>query len=119
VFAEPVDEARHDAPGYYTRIAQPMDLSIIRNKLQHHPEQGQYRQYRSPCELDADMQTMFSNCMTFNPTTHFLHKQAKVMCSAWDSVWGRARVEEDWAVLKVSCTACCLQACCLLCLQSC
>ncbi|KAK9410028.1 tripartite motif-containing protein 66 [Crotalus adamanteus] len=58
-FQEPVSPlARH----YYQIIKKPMDLSIIRKKLQKKDE----LHYTSSEELVADVRLMFWNCATFN-----------------------------------------------------
>uniref|UniRef100_A0A663M3J9 RING-type E3 ubiquitin transferase n=1 Tax=Athene cunicularia TaxID=194338 RepID=A0A663M3J9_ATHCN len=58
-FHEPVSPlARH----YYQIIKRPMDLSIIRNKLQKKNKSH----YSSPDELVTDVRLMFWNCAKFN-----------------------------------------------------
>ncbi|KAM9223541.1 tripartite motif-containing protein 66 [Leptosomus discolor] len=58
-FHEPVSPlARH----YYQIIKRPMDLSIIRNKLQKKDKSH----YSAPEELVADVRLMFWNCAKFN-----------------------------------------------------
>ena len=48
------------APGYFGAIAQPMDLSTARAKV----EAGQYSSWAG---LVADLRLMFSNALTYNP----------------------------------------------------
>ncbi|XP_029944579.1 tripartite motif-containing protein 66 [Salarias fasciatus] len=58
-FQEPVSPlARH----YYQIIKRPMDLSVIRTKL----NKGNSRHYNSPDQFVADVYLMFRNCEKFN-----------------------------------------------------
>ncbi|THY47477.1 hypothetical protein D6C97_07980 [Aureobasidium pullulans] len=58
-FLRPVDEVRDNAPGYYGRIRQPMDLATMRTKL----EGGRYN---SAADFKADFDLMISNCYEYN-----------------------------------------------------
>ena len=57
-FQYPVTEAI--APGYFSKISHPMDLSTIGTKLP---------QYASLDEFDADVKLMIDNCLTYNNHT--------------------------------------------------
>eukprot|EP00198_Chlamydomonas_reinhardtii_P000896 XP_001690231.1 Ring3 protein [Chlamydomonas reinhardtii] len=59
-FKEPVDEARHSAPGYYAVIANPQDLGSIRSRL----EGG--RHYSSPLQVDRDVRQMGNQALLAN-----------------------------------------------------
>lgn len=48
------------APGYFSVIKQPMDFTTMRRKL----AAGQYSNYD---DMEADLNLMFTNCMTYNP----------------------------------------------------
>lgn len=61
------------APGYAAIIARPMDFSTIRSKLQA----GDYDKESAWTELQQDMETMFTNAMTYNPAETFVHKQVR------------------------------------------
>ena len=65
--------ARAQAPGYAAIIAWPMDFSRIRSKL----AAGDYDKESAWTELQQDMETMFTNAMTYNPAETFVHKQAR------------------------------------------
>ncbi|EDO40335.1 predicted protein [Nematostella vectensis] len=56
-FVRPVD--RKQCPEYYKQIANPMDLSIVKEKLHSY-------QYHSVVEFVRDMNLIFSNCKDFN-----------------------------------------------------
>lgn len=49
----------------------PMDFSTIRSKLMG----GDYDKESAWSELQQDMETMFTNAMTYNPAETFVHKQ--------------------------------------------
>lgn len=59
-FLSPVKE--EEAPGYFTIITKPIDLSTIRNKLEN-------KKYKSVDEFIADILLMFKNCKTYNIKT--------------------------------------------------
>ena len=48
-----------------------MDFSAIRSKLM----EGDYDKESAWSELQQDMETMFTNAMTYNPAETFVHKQ--------------------------------------------
>lgn len=48
-----------------------MDFSTIRSKLMG----GDYDKESAWSELQQDMETMFTNAMTYNPAETFVHKQ--------------------------------------------
>ena len=57
IFAQPVTE--NDAPDYFEIIKQPMDLSIIRRKLESD-------EYQSLTDFVSDVKLMFENCREYN-----------------------------------------------------
>lgn len=69
-------QARH----YYQIIKKPMDLSVIRNKL----NRRSHSHYYTPQEFVADVFLMFRNCAKFNyvSSTCFevVHSLAKAFC---------------------------------------
>ena len=50
-----------------------MDFSTIRSKL----AAGDYDTEKAWADLQQDMETMFTNAMTYNPAESFVHKQAR------------------------------------------
>ncbi|KAI9256062.1 hypothetical protein EDC94DRAFT_636102 [Helicostylum pulchrum] len=58
-FTQPVDEVLDGAIGYYTVIKKPMDLSMIKRKV----ENKEYTTFR---QFEDDVRLMFSNCYAFN-----------------------------------------------------
>ncbi|WIA39927.1 hypothetical protein OEZ86_013361 [Tetradesmus obliquus] len=67
VFEYPVDGAL--VPGYYDKIRQPMCFSSMRSKLAA-------REYRTWREFAKDLDLIFENAKTFNPSQHRIHKLA-------------------------------------------
>jgi hypothetical protein len=66
-FRLPVDPVALGIPNYFEVIKQPMDFSTIEKKLNH----GEYD------SIDAfylDVQLVFDNCCTFNPSGILIHK---------------------------------------------
>uniref|UniRef100_A0A4W6D0A2 Bromodomain-containing protein 2 n=1 Tax=Lates calcarifer TaxID=8187 RepID=A0A4W6D0A2_LATCA len=62
-FYTPVDAVALGLHDYHDVIAQPMDLSTIRKKMDQ-------RDYANAKEFAADVRLMFSNCYKYNPPSH-------------------------------------------------
>ena len=82
-FHTPVDPVKLQLPDYFDVIKQPMDLSLIKKKMET-------MQYKSAKEIIADFDLMFNNCYTYNRPTEdvtimakrvqeFLHNKVKSM----------------------------------------
>lgn len=82
-FHTPVDPVKLQLPDYFDVIKQPMDLSLIKKKIET-------MQYKSAKEIIADFDLMFNNCYTYNRPTEdvtimakrvqeFLHNKVKSM----------------------------------------
>lgn len=67
IFLEPVDTEQ--VPGYTDVISRPMDLSTAQKNLQ-------MGVYRTPMELRADIDLIWSNCCVFNDDTSIYFKEA-------------------------------------------
>lgn len=67
IFLEPVDTEQ--VPGYTDVISRPMDLSTAQKNLQ-------MGVYRTPMELRADIDLIWSNCCMFNDDTSIYFKEA-------------------------------------------
>lgn len=67
IFLEPVDPTQVD--GYSDLIERPMDLSTLQKNLQ-------MGIYRTPMELRADLDLIWSNCCTFNGDDSIYYKEA-------------------------------------------
>ena len=61
------------APGYSAMISRPMAFNTIRSKLAG----GEYDNDKAWDDLQKDMETMFTNAMTYNPSDTFVHKQVR------------------------------------------
>jgi hypothetical protein len=59
MFAQPVDPERDEAPGYLDVIAKPMDLGLVRTKLEN-------REYSKVSEWKEDVNLTFSNAISYN-----------------------------------------------------
>ncbi|KAH0791158.1 bromodomain-containing protein 7 isoform X2 [Histomonas meleagridis] len=70
IFAQPVTE--DIAPGYFSIVKHPMDLSTIKSKI-HDDE------YQSLQQFKDDMYLMFNNCMTYNPPGSFVFKEGSTI----------------------------------------
>lgn len=82
-FHSPVDPVRLGLPDYFDVIKEPMDMSLIKKKLDNF-------QYKSSKEIVRDFELMFQNCYTYNRPTEdvtimakrvqeFLHTKSKNM----------------------------------------
>lgn len=63
-FREPVAYKELGLLDYPTIIQKPMDLGTVKKKLKE-------RQYASPADVNADVQLVWSNCMTYNQVSRF------------------------------------------------
>ena len=54
-----------DAPDYREIVKNPIDLSMVKERLQRQ----QPRYYATPDQLFADLYVMFENCRLYNPDT--------------------------------------------------
>ena len=69
-FMEPVDPVKLNIPDYFDVIKHPMDLSLVKRKL----EGGSYR---DAAEFASDIRLMFSNCYRYNPPESDVVQMAK------------------------------------------
>jgi len=63
-FARPVDKKQ--SPDYYKVISNPIDLSVIKEKLHS-------LQYTSAVDFVKDFRLMISNCRAYNPPDTFVY----------------------------------------------
>lgn len=76
-FNVPVDYIKLGVPDYPNIIKNPMDLGTIETKL----ASGAYEQVDDWID---DVRLVFSNCKTFNPPDHVVHKMAKMLEANFD-----------------------------------
>lgn len=69
-FAQPVDEKKHNAPGYYKTILNPIDLDTMAGKL----ESGKYSHVKA---LSNDVALMVNNAEDYNGYDHDIAKAAR------------------------------------------
>jgi len=81
-FAVPVDPVALGIPDYFKIIKNPMDLSLITEKLNN-------GQYQSAKEFEADMRLMFRNCYKFNPPGTPVHIMGRELEAVFDAEWQR------------------------------
>jgi len=80
-FCAPVDP--EEAPDYHEVIPEPMDLGTMQRKL----ETGKYRRLD---EVERDLDLIWRNCFTYNPTNSIYYREAARM-----QKWALKRVQ--WA----------------------
>lgn len=79
-FYEPVDAVALNIPLYYTVIKRPMDMSVIRKKL----DQGQYQ---TIWEFELDVRQIFWNCNAFNDNESWVAKQCAALEAFFNQIW--------------------------------
>ena len=77
-FMSPVDPVALGIPDYFKIIKQPMDLSLIKKKLDQ-------RSYDSIEDFISDVRLMFNNCYTFNPAGSDIVNMAKQLEAIFDT----------------------------------
>jgi hypothetical protein len=82
-FYTAVDAESLQLPDYHTVIKKPMDLSLIKSKLEN-------KQYSTPREFESDMNLVFRNCRRYNPPDSEIYQ----MCRKLQDVF-----EEGYALL--------------------
>ncbi|RXK37656.1 hypothetical protein M231_05068 [Tremella mesenterica] len=79
-FLFPVDQIIADLPEYAKVIKKPIDLHIIKAKL----DDGVYEDVS---EVNADMKLMIRNATTYNPPNHAVHTAAQQLQQLWEEKW--------------------------------
>ena len=88
-----------DAPDYYTVITQPIDLSLVRERL----EAGNY--YASPEMLTADLYVMCENCQVYNDPSTSYYECASRLEAFVRSRFAEAKVKRLPAAAKTEAAA--------------
>jgi hypothetical protein len=81
-FSIPVDPEKHHCPNYFQIIAKPMDLGTVMDKL----HEGEYASHE---DWAADVALVFTNAMTYNPASHWVHQAAQALHSEFRSAYAR------------------------------
>ncbi|RCI05559.1 hypothetical protein CU098_000262, partial [Rhizopus stolonifer] len=76
-FVQPVDELIDGAPNYYEIIKNPMDLSLIKRRV----ENKEYTTFR---QLEDDIHLMLNNCFTYNGPGTFVYNEGLALEAAFD-----------------------------------
>ncbi|BGP42209.1 transcription initiation at TATA-containing promoter protein [Rhodotorula kratochvilovae] len=89
-FYQPVDLASY--PTYLQFVKKPMDLSLIRSKVEHN-------QYPSPPyeAFERDVRMIFQNCYAFNPPQTPVHEMGRRLEAIFEAKWAERPVayEDD------------------------
>ncbi|EKM60891.1 uncharacterized protein PHACADRAFT_247110 [Phanerochaete carnosa HHB-10118-sp] len=88
-FLKPVDVVALNIPHYPQIVKQPMDFSTIERKLQSSTPQKSdpnpsNPRYHHADEFIADVRLIFSNCLAFNGTDHFITQLSKQVEEVFD-----------------------------------
>ncbi|KAI9279295.1 hypothetical protein BY458DRAFT_502620 [Sporodiniella umbellata] len=75
-FVQPVDEKLDGAPNYYTIINEPMDLSMIKSKVEN-------REYRTFKQMEDDIFLMLNNCFTYNLPDGYVYREGLALQAAF------------------------------------
>ncbi|KAI8088239.1 hypothetical protein BDF21DRAFT_378346 [Thamnidium elegans] len=86
-FTQPVDEVLDGAIGYYTVIKKPMDLSMIKRKV----ENKEYTTFR---QFEDDVRLMFSNCYAFNGPGTFVYNEGQELEAVFEKELENLRGKE-------------------------
>lgn len=62
-FKDPVKPAEDGVPDYFDKVKKPMDLSTIKQKMEH-------GEYNTAEEFEADVRQIFDNCYTYWGRSH-------------------------------------------------
>lgn len=81
-FLEPVDPVAMDCPKYFEIIKNPMDLSIIQNKLSD-------GEYETANDFEKDIRLIFSNCFIFNPEGTLVNMLGHKLESIFNEKWAK------------------------------
>ena len=76
-FLYPVSQIIQELPDYSSIIKKPMDLNIIKEKLND-------GDYDDVAHLNADFKVMTANAMKYNPPGHPVHDAAKQFQQLWE-----------------------------------
>ena len=95
-FCKPVDVVALKIPDYYNIIKRPMDLGTVMRKLEHKPERGMARQYKSPLDLRDDVRLVWQNCRTYNQPGNPVRKYGENLSDAWEKKWAISGLEKKW-----------------------
>ena len=95
VFMEPVDAVKLGLHDYHTIIKHPMDLGTVNGRLKASA-------YKSPDELYADVDLVWSNAMTYNPPGHDVHMMALELKKIFDEQFNKVRLKMDEDARKLA-----------------
>lgn len=107
LFNIPVDPEALQIPDYRERIAHPMDLGTIKERLQS-------LLYSDPNQFAGDVRLVFQNAMVFNPPTHPIHQYASQLLADFDGEFARLSERLERTSIKRSehnCQLCQGQTC--------
>ncbi|CAI5720022.1 unnamed protein product [Peronospora destructor] len=85
VFNTPVDPVALKLPTYTTIVEHPMDLGTIKRNL----AAGEYLELE---DFALDVRLVFENAMLFNPESHYIHVDAKILLNRFNE---SVKAEQD------------------------
>lgn len=77
-FRQPVDVVGLGLPNYYDKVKEPMDLSLVRDRLTR-------GFYTTPAQFARDVRLIWSNCKLFNPPDSSFAQMADKMSQSFES----------------------------------
>lgn len=79
-FLQPVDPIALGIPDYYNVIKHPMDISLIKHKMES-------KQYNAAEEFESDFRLMFNNCYVYNAPDSDVVKLCRVLENQFNEKW--------------------------------
>lgn len=73
-----------------------VDLGSIGKRLEHRPERGQFRAYKTPLEFRDDVRLVWENCRTYNLPGTPVRNMGDNMSDNWEKRWVQSGVEAKW-----------------------
>ncbi|KAG1474498.1 hypothetical protein G6F56_000326 [Rhizopus delemar] len=86
-FVQPVDEVLDGAPNYYTVIKNPIDLSLIKRKV----ENKDYTTFR---QFEDDIRLMLNNCYIYNGPGTFVYNEGQALETVFEKEVAHMRGKE-------------------------
>jgi Bromodomain len=77
-----------------------LDHPWLQTKLEHKPERGRFRSYKTPMEFRDDVRLVWQNCRTYNPVGTQVRQLGDRISDAWEKKWLQAEIEKKWEQLQ-------------------
>ena len=89
-FMDPVDPVALNIPTYFQIIKKPMDLKLIRTKLQNN-------EYEKAKDFEEDVRQIVKNCFKFNPDGDMVNAAGRLFEDLFNRKWA---AKDDWLALN-------------------